>query len=70
MENYSGKYLWVEANAVYQRILTERECFYLDSCSGGLSGSNGGCYKWAASPTANPLPWTTAGGRESPVTGE
>jgi hypothetical protein len=26
---------------------TKEECFALDSCSGGLGRSGGGCYKWA-----------------------
>ncbi len=57
MENYSGKYLWVDANAVYQRVLNKKDCYALDSCSGGLQMSGGGCYKWATSADAKPLPW-------------
>lgn len=31
---------------------SEARCFALDSCSGGLSESGGGCYKWAENATA------------------
>lgn len=48
MENYSGKYRWVDAEATWRRTLDKRECFALDSCSGGLKQSGGG-YKWATS---------------------
>lgn len=57
MENYSGKYSWVQASSIYQKDLTQTECFRLDSCSGGMGESGGGCYKWATSPDANSLPW-------------
>lgn len=32
-------------------------CYSLDSCNGGLKQSGGGCYKWAVSADAQPLPW-------------
>lgn len=28
-------------------VETRQQCFELDSCSGGLGYSGGGCYKWA-----------------------
>jgi hypothetical protein len=28
-------------------VSNKQECFALDSCSGGLGQSGGGCYKWA-----------------------
>lgn len=57
MENYSGKYQWVDAEPVWQKKLSKRECYALDSCSGGLKQSGGGCYKWAVSPDSPPIPW-------------
>jgi hypothetical protein len=36
-------------------------CFEMDSCSGGLGMSGGGCYKWAASEEAPAAPWTDLG---------
>jgi hypothetical protein len=57
MENYSGKFTWVSAEAVQQRILTKQECFSLDSCDGGQGGSGGGCYKWANSPEGERFAW-------------
>ena len=56
MENYSGKYHWVDTNTIYQKKLTKAECFQLDSCDGGM-GQSGGCYKWANSPDAERAPW-------------
>ena len=44
MENYSGKYNWVDAP---QGDISKQECYALDSCDGGLGQSGGGCYKWA-----------------------
>ena len=57
MENYSNKFEWVPANAVYQRVLTKLECFDFDSCDGGKGRSGGGCYKWAISAKSERLPW-------------
>ena len=57
MENYSKKFEWVLAETVYKRVLTKEECFELDSCDGGKGFSNGGCYKWASSATADREHW-------------
>jgi len=57
MENHSGKFNWVPASTMYRRLLTKKECFEQDSCDGGMNGSNGGCYKWATSPSATRQPW-------------
>ncbi|MDE1465332.1 hypothetical protein [Spartinivicinus poritis] len=57
MENTSGEFKWVDAEAVYGRSLSKYECYELDSCDGGLSKSGGGCYKWATSPDAEREPW-------------
>jgi hypothetical protein len=51
MENVSGQFKWV-ANT-----MSKQDCYRMDSCNGGMKMSGGGCYKWAASPTANPEPW-------------
>lgn len=52
--------------------LTDAElCFEMDSCSGGVGLSGGGCYKWAISPNAPARPWTDLGftplSREEPA---
>lgn len=36
-------------------------CYELDSCSGGLGMSRGGCYKWANGPDAPAIPWRDLG---------
>lgn len=36
---------------------TKQTCFALDSCSGGLGQSGGGCYKWARGTEAPALAW-------------
>jgi len=38
-------------------VATKKQCFALDSCSGGQGQSGGGCYKWAKSPSAPGAPW-------------
>lgn len=55
MESSSGKYQWV-----LTKIRTKSNCFTLDSCSGGMKQSGGGCYKWATSPAAKPESWDTS----------
>lgn len=32
------------------QVYTREECYQLDSCSGGLGMSGGGCYKWSTGP--------------------
>lgn len=58
MENASGRYEWVpaEVGGIYHGEGYER-CQALDSCSGGLSESNGGCYKWARSAQSAAVKW-------------
>lgn len=42
--------------------LTEAgHCFEMDSCSGGVGLSGGGCYKWAADADAPATPWIDLG---------
>ena len=36
---------------------TRTRCYELDSCSGGLGQSGGGCYKWTTSPSAPQNTW-------------
>ena len=36
------------------------ECYAMDSCSGGLGQSSGGCYKWADSADGEAYPWPSA----------
>lgn len=36
-------------------------CFEMDSCSGGVGLSGGGCYKWAAGADAPAIPWPELG---------
>jgi len=57
MENSSGKFKWVMADTIYRKTLTKQQCFELDSCSGGLGRSGGGCYKWATSSDAPGIKW-------------
>jgi hypothetical protein len=57
MENYSGNYCWVPAPAWIGASSTIHECKLLDSCDGGGSQSEGGCYKWADSSDAPGYPW-------------
>jgi hypothetical protein len=38
-------------------VQTKRQCFELDSCSGGQGASGGGCYKWAPMANAKAEPW-------------
>jgi hypothetical protein len=38
-------------------VQTKKQCFELDSCSGGQGMSGGGCYKWAPSTDAPGRPW-------------
>lgn len=54
MENYTGRYTWVDAP---QGNVSKQECYALDSCDGGLGQSGGGCYKWAESADAPRIPW-------------
>lgn len=46
-------------------------CFEMDSCSGGVGLSGGGCYKWAIAPNAPASAWTDLGftplSREAPA---
>lgn len=53
--------VWVHTLNVLGRTVDQNECFELDSCHGGKGHSNGGCYKWALSATADRLPWPNAG---------
>lgn len=57
MENMSGRYRWVPAETMWGRTISNKECFQLDSCDGGLGESHGGCYKWAADAHAERMPW-------------
>ncbi len=57
MENYSGKFEWVDADPVYQEVLTKKQCFEFDSCDGGLDYSGGGCYKWTYSRNGKRESW-------------
>ena len=42
--------------------LSEAElCFEMDSCSGGVGLSGGGCYKWAIGADAPAIPWSELG---------
>jgi hypothetical protein len=45
-------------------------CFEMDTCSGGVGLSGGGCYKWAVGPRGSATPWTDLGftplSREAP----
>ncbi|EDN70322.1 conserved hypothetical protein, secreted [Beggiatoa sp. PS] len=52
MENVSGKFKWVPRDK-----FTKQQCFELDSCSGGLKKSSGGCYKWATSSDMPGIQW-------------
>lgn len=36
-------------------------CYELDSCSGGIGMSGGGCYKWATGPDKPGMPWDSFG---------
>jgi hypothetical protein len=52
--------------------LAEAElCFEMDSCSGGVGLSGGGCYKWAVASNASATPWSDLGfqtlAREDPA---
>ena len=38
-------------------VKTKKQCFELDSCSGGQGMSGGGCYKWAPNTDAKARPW-------------
>ena len=51
MNSSSGKNIW--ELTPYNKL----DCFKMDSCDGGQGRSGGGCYKWAASPDADRLPW-------------
>ena len=53
METHSGEFRWVALRASYDK----QRCFEADSCSGGLGGSGGGCYKWSEGPEADAVPW-------------
>ncbi|MFZ5630323.1 MAG: hypothetical protein ACOY5B_14425 [Spirochaetota bacterium] len=61
MENASGRFEWVpaEVGGMYGGEGYER-CFALDSCSGGLGESSGGCYKWARAANAPAVNWVNA----------
>ncbi|NEQ37391.1 MAG: hypothetical protein F6K40_14410 [Okeania sp. SIO3I5] len=54
MENYTGKYTWVDAP---QGNVDKEQCYALDSCDGGLGESGGGCYKWAITADSPRIPW-------------
>lgn len=62
-----GKDTWIS----WPKAPTKQACFDLDSCSGGLGKSGGGCYKWTTGPKAQPEPWLATGGvvarTEAPV---
>lgn len=36
---------------------TKQHCYELDSCSGGLGASGGGCYKWSSGPDGPQNRW-------------
>ena len=57
MENTSGQFTWIEAEEVYHRKLSERECYELNSCGSGLGNSGGGCYKWSTNPEGEAENW-------------
>ncbi len=52
MDSHTGKNIWISTP-----IQTKADCFRMDSCSGGLKESGGGCYKWAASPDGTAESW-------------
>lgn len=52
MENYTGRYCWIPV------ARSEVQCYRLDSCSGGLGWSGGGCYKWADGSEEPGYPWS------------
>lgn len=45
MDSSSGKNVW----KLMPDVRDQSQCFKLDSCSGGLGASGGGCYKWSTS---------------------
>jgi hypothetical protein len=57
MENYSGRYEWIPTERLGYRVHTPQHCYALDSCSGGLGHSGGGCYKWSTSEAEPGLSW-------------
>jgi hypothetical protein len=61
MENQSGQYQWIPADALYGKVLAKDECFALDSCDGGGGRSGGGCYKWATEPLGERIGWGKSG---------
>lgn len=50
---------WMDANKqwILTPFETKGDCYRMDSCSGGLKQSNGGCYKWAATADGQAEPW-------------
>ena len=57
MESRTGRWEWVPTMDVLGTGDTKEACFALDSCSGGLGQSGGGCYKWALSPDDDGVNW-------------
>lgn len=53
MENFSGNFCFIPAG----NASDINACFALDSCSGGLGYSGGGCYKWADCSNCTAYPW-------------
>ena len=52
MNSSSGTDIWE-----LRPSISKHDCYMLDSCSGGMKQSGGGCYKWAASSDAKSEPW-------------
>jgi len=39
------------------QVQSRQQCYELDSCSGGLGASGGGCYKWSTGPDGPQYRW-------------
>lgn len=57
MEDYSGKYEWIDTEEAGLGYMSKQRCYAMDSCDGGLGYSRGGCYKWARSAQSEREPW-------------
>lgn len=59
-ETYACYWLSNEGEGWVERpdLATERQCFEMDSCDGGLGYSGGGCYMWSTAADAPRRPWS------------
>lgn len=55
--NQPGRNYWISANEAFGGTFDKEYCYKVDSCSGGLGMSGGGCYKWAKSTDAPGESW-------------